>query len=114
MALPSNVHDRENQKFVEDGNGDVAVRVVTSGTTTVDGIVDINDISKGTQTNDVKITLDSEVVTVKEDKASSAGTSTGISVGSSSTTVLAANANRKQAILVNDSELWCPDKPVWR
>jgi len=65
---------------------------------------DINDISKGTQTNDVKVTLDSEVVSVAPSKASSAGTNTAVSVGSSSTTVLASNANRKQAILVNDSD----------
>jgi len=45
----------------------------------------------------------STVFTTAPNKASSA-TSTAVSVGSSSTTVLASNANRKQAILVNDSD----------
>lgn len=45
-----------------------------------------------------------EVVTIKDDKASSAGTSSGISVGSDTTTVLTSNVNRKQAVLVNDSD----------
>jgi len=56
-----------------------------------------------TSSGDIPITLDSEVVSVADDKASSAGTSTGITVGSTSTTVLASNANRKQAIIINDS-----------
>lgn len=37
-------------------------------------------------------------------KVSTAGTSTGVSVGSASTTVLAANTARKAAIIVNDSD----------
>ena len=66
--------------------------------------IDILDISAGTQTSDIKVTLDGEVVSVKDDNANTAGTSKGIYVDSSSTTVLALNANRKKAIIVNDSD----------
>lgn len=41
-------------------DSDGKLEVIQSGT----GTVDINDISKGTQTNDVKVTLDSEAVTL--------------------------------------------------
>lgn len=57
-----------------------------------------------TAANAAKVDGSAVVQPVKDDKASSAGTNTAVSVGSSSTTVLAANANRKQAILVNDSD----------
>jgi len=46
----------------------------------------------------------SAVFTIKDDKGTTAGTSTGITVGSSSTTVLASNSARKEAIIVNDSD----------
>src|SRR3990167_8587381 len=45
----------------------------------------------------------SGTVTGLPEKGTSAGTSTGVTVGSTSTTVLASNASRKEAIIVNDS-----------
>ncbi|MHA2086155.1 MAG: hypothetical protein ACXABD_20625, partial [Candidatus Thorarchaeota archaeon] len=42
-----------------------AILAATKGVEVVESVdIDINDISKGTQTNDVKVTLDSEVVAV--------------------------------------------------
>lgn len=46
----------------------------------------------------------SGTVNVSSEKATSAGTSTGVSVGATSTTVLASNSSRKAAIIVNDSD----------
>jgi len=57
-----------------------------------------------TAANAAKVDGSAVVQPIEDDKASSAGTNTAVSVGSSSTTVLASNANRKQAILVNDSD----------
>lgn len=65
---------------------------------------DSDDRLEITSANAAKVDGSAVTQPVKDDKASSAGTSSGVSVGNTSTTVLAANANRKEAILVNDSD----------
>jgi hypothetical protein len=65
---------------------------------------DSDDQLEITSANAAKVDGSAVVQPVKDDKASSAGTNSGVTVGSSSTTVLAANADRKEAILVNDSD----------
>ena len=72
-----------------------SVEVKQATATNLKAEVDVNDISKGTQTNNIK---------VEKGKESSASSNTKVSVGSTSTTVLAANANRRFAVIVNDSD----------
>ncbi len=62
-------------------------------------------LGQATKANSVPTTLasDQEAVPTKPDKTSSASVTTKVDVGSGSTPVLSANANRKKMILVNDS-----------
>lgn len=61
-----------NEAQVRDDDANTTLSTIVGDTTSLDGkvtvcdtgSVDINDISKGTQTNDVKVTLDGESVTV--------------------------------------------------
>lgn len=76
MALPKSKEDREQQKFVADTNDNVAVRIEPSDDfsftigsqetipVSIHHQVNIGDISAGTQTNDLKITLDGEEVII--------------------------------------------------
>lgn len=58
------VDDNSSTLSVDDGAGSLTVDWSSGATVAVSNLpdVDINDISKGTQTNDVKVTLDSEAV----------------------------------------------------
>lgn len=74
---------------LKNGTDDTRATVTASNALKVDGSAVTQPVS-GT-------------ITATPEKGTSAGTSTGISVGSSSTTILASNASRKEAIIVNDS-----------
>lgn len=74
------------------------------GSLTVDGTVTANLSATDNAVLDAIQAAVEGVLSVKSEKASSAGTSTGVTVGSTSTTVLASNASRKAAIIVNDSD----------
>lgn len=85
------------------------VKIVDTTNPTVEGSV----IQQGSRGAQVVALVDSSgspiigadgAIPVKDGKATTAGASSGVSVGSSSTTVLASNVDRKQAIFVNDSD----------
>jgi hypothetical protein len=95
--------------FDADTNDDYPVKVTDDGGALVqhfiaDSIpdVDINDISKGTQSNDVKVTLDGETVPVNSTPVVvSSATVTEVTAGSASGTALAASGSRLAASIFN-------------
>ena len=116
--------DGTNPQLVSvDSSGNLQVEVLTMPSTIVTATnLDIRDLTSvsdsvevlqathnnlnanaNLQISDTDVSATNPVFVASE-KSSSAGTSTGVTVGTGSTTVLASNANRKVAIIVNDSD----------
>lgn len=99
----SDIKDGAGDSIMDAANDAMRVNVV-AGSLTVDGTVTANLSATDNAVLDAIQAAVEGVLSVKSEKASSAGTSTGVTVGSTSTTVLASNASRKAAIIVNDSD----------